>query len=207
MAKVNLNLRNFTLPDKMQYATQIIKAMTGNANFKLPDPNLGDVQAAISSLQTTYTDANNLRQLSYAKTAEQNQQEKNVDMLLTALGNYVENASKGDEAIIKSAGIDTRAKAAPVGIPAMPLNLSAAEGDKNGQIKLKWKSVKGAKSYVVHRTTNVADDAQWMQEQVVTKAAAISTGLTSGTQYWYQVAAVGAAGQGAWSDPATKVAG
>ena len=207
MAKVNLNLRNFTLPDKMQYAAQIIKAMTGNANFTTPDPKLSDVQTAIANLQTTYTDANNLRQLSYAKTAEQNQQEKNVDMLLTALGNYVENASKGDEAIIKSAGIDTRAKAAPVGIPAMPLSLSAAEGDKNGQIKLKWKSVKGSKSYIVRRSTDVATEAQWMQEQVVTKAAAISTGLKSGTQYWYQVAAVGAAGQGAWSDPATKVAG
>ena len=133
MAKVNLNLKNFTVPDKMQYGTQIIKAMTGNANFTSPDPKLSDVQTAITNLQTTYTDANNLRQLSYAKTAEQNQQEKNVDMLLTALGNYVENASKGDEAIIKSAGIDTRAKGAPVGIPAMPLNLSAAEGDKNGR--------------------------------------------------------------------------
>ena len=207
MAKVNLNLRNYSLPDKMQYAAQIIKAMTGNANFATPDPKLGDVQTAVNNLQTTYTEANNLRQLSYAKTAEQNQQEKNVDMLLTALGNYVENASKGDEAIIKSAGIDTRAKAAPVGIPAMPLNLSAAEGDKNGQIKLKWKSVKGSRSYIVRRSTDVADDAKWLQEQVVTKAAAISTGLSSGTQYWYQVAAVGAAGQGAWSDPATKVAG
>ena len=60
---------------------------------------------------------------------------------------------------------------------------------------------------MVRRSTDVATEAQWMQEQVVTKAAAISTGLKSGTQYWYQVAAVGAAGQGAWSDPATKVAG
>lgn len=207
MAKINLNLKGYSLPDKMQYGTQIIKAMTGNASFTTPDPKLADVQKALDNLQKAYTDANNLRQLSYAKTVEQNNQEKDVDTLLTALGNYVENSSRGDEAIIKSAGIDTKAKAAPVGIPAMPLNLSAAEGSKNGQVKLKWKSVKGSRSYVVRRTTDVADDTKWLQEQVVTKAAAISTGLTSGTQYWYQVAAVGAAGQGAWSDPATKVAG
>ena len=30
------------------------------------------------------------------------------------------------------------------------------------------------------------------------------TGLTSGTQYWFQVCAIGAAGPSAWSDPATK---
>jgi len=29
-------------------------------------------------------------------------------------------------------------------------------------------------------------------------------GLTSGTQYWFQVSAIRAAGPGAWSDPATK---
>ena len=207
MAKVNLNLKSYSLPDKIQYSVQIIKAMTGNANFATPDPKLADVQTAIDNLQKTYTEANNLRQLSYAKTAEQSQHEKNVDTLLTALGNYVETASRGDEVIIKSAGIDTRAKNAPVGIPAMPLNLGTAEGDKNDQIKLKWKSVKGAKSYIVRRTTDVTDNAKWLQEQVVTKATAISTGLASGTQYWYQVAAVGTAGQGAWSDPATKVAG
>ena len=207
MAKVNLNLKSYSLPDKMQYAVQIIKAITGNGNFTTPDPKLADVQTALDNLQKSYTEANNLRQLSYAKTAEQNNHEKNVDILLTALGNYVETASRGDEAIIKSAGIDTRAKGAPVGIPAMPLNLSAAEGGKNGEIKLKWKSVKGAKSYIVRRSTDVAVAAQWQQEQVVTKAAAISTALVSGTQYWYQVAAIASAGQGAWSDPATKVAG
>ena len=31
-----------------------------------------------------------------------------------------------------------------------------------------------------------------------------ATGLTSGTQYWFQVCAIGAAGPSAWSDPATK---
>jgi hypothetical protein len=30
------------------------------------------------------------------------------------------------------------------------------------------------------------------------------TGLTSGTQYWFQVCASGAAGPSAWGDPATK---
>jgi hypothetical protein len=32
----------------------------------------------------------------------------------------------------------------------------------------------------------------------------VITGLTSGTQYWFQVRAIGAVGPSAWSDPATK---
>ena len=207
MAKVNLNLRSFSVPDKVQYAGKIVTAITGNAAFPTPDPTLAAVQAAIADLQAVYSDANNLRQKAFSRTAEQNQKEKDLDLLLTGLGSYVENTSKGDESLIKSAGMDTRAKSAPVGIPSLPQNLNATEGAKNGEIKLKWKSVKGAKSYIVRRSTNVVEEAQWIQEQVVTKAAAMSTGLKSGTQYWYQVAAVGAAGQGAWSDPATMVAG
>ena len=34
----------------------------------------------------------------------------------------------------------------------------------------------------------------------------LSSGLTSGTRYWFRVAAAGASGQGGWSDPATKIA-
>jgi len=30
---------------------------------------------------------------------------------------------------------------------------------------------------------------------------------TSGTKYWFRVAAAGSAGQGTWSDPAVKMAG
>lgn len=207
MAKVKLNLFGLTLPDKMQFATKVITAITGNANFPAPEPKIDDLQKKVDDLQAAYTKANDLRQQSYSQTALQAQVEKELDAMLNVLGNYVENASKGDEAVIKSSGMDTRAKSAPVGIPAIPQNLSAAEAAKNGEIKLKWKPVKGSKSYIVRHSTDITDATKWIQEQVVTKASALSTGLNSGTQYWYQVAAVGTAGQGPWSDPATKIAG
>lgn len=37
------------------------------------------------------------------------------------------------------------------------------------------------------------------------RAKAEVEGLSSGKQYWFQVCAVGTAGLGPWSDPATKV--
>lgn len=40
-----------------------------------------------------------------------------------------------------------------------------------------------------------------------TKAKAFVDGLTSGTRYWFRVAAVSAAGQGEWSDAVGGVAG
>jgi len=38
-----------------------------------------------------------------------------------------------------------------------------------------------------------------------TKSNTTITGLTSGQQYWFQVAALATAGQGPWSDRATKM--
>jgi len=39
-----------------------------------------------------------------------------------------------------------------------------------------------------------------------TKSTTTIDGLTSGTRYWFRVAAVAALGQSGWSDPATKIA-
>jgi hypothetical protein len=44
----------------------------------------------------------------------------------------------------------------------------------------------------------------WTQCYVGQASSCTVTGLTSGTQYWFQVRAIGAAGPSAWSDPTTK---
>jgi len=61
------------------------------------------------------------------------------------------------------------------------------------------------KSYLLEQTTNIAALDGWKPAGVVTKSKHTVTGLTVGQKYWIRVAAVGAAGQGPWSDPATRV--
>jgi hypothetical protein len=204
--QVVLNLHGLSVPDKIEKANSFIKAINGNANFPSPGEQLVKIGEAVASLQAAYTDATEARGIAVTKTAIMNQLEAALDLLLTALGHYVEGECKGDEAKIKSAGMDIKAAATPIGIPQRPDGMTAAEGLKNGSINLKWKAVKGARSYVVRTTATIADGASWKQVLVVTKASATIDNLVSGTQYWFQVAAVGAAGQGPWSDPATKVA-
>jgi Fibronectin type III domain len=204
--QVVLNLQGLSVPDKIEKAKSFIKAITGNANFPTPGDLLVKTGAVADKLQNSYTDALEARSISVTKTAIMNQDEAEFDSEVTALGRYIEGASKGDEAKIKSAGMDIKAAAAPIGTPQRPESIKATEGLKNGSVDLKWKAVRGARSYVVRITATVADASSWKQVLVVTKAAATIEGLTSGTLYWFQVAAVGAAGQGPWSDPATKVA-
>jgi hypothetical protein len=46
----------------------------------------------------------------------------------------------------------------------------------------------------------------WTHAGVATKSRATISGLTSGTRYWFRVAAVNSNGQSGWSDPAAKMA-
>ena len=206
MKKVKLSLQQLTILDKVQKTQLVIKSMTGNANFPTPTPKLVDLGAAAQTLNDSFGAAEEARELSIKATAQMELDEEALDDLLTTEASYVETASGGDEIKILSAGMDVRSKPQPVGIPARVLNLAATEGAADGSIALTWKGVKGAKSYVVRVTTDIMDNSKWQVSTVVTKTAATISGLASGTKYWWQVAAVGAAGQGPWSDPAVKVA-
>ena len=71
---------------------------------------------------------------------------------------------------------------------------------------LGWDKVRGARSYVIQFCADPMHDANWQHAGVSTKSSFIVTGLTAGVKYWFRVAAVGTAGQGAWSDVTCKMA-
>jgi hypothetical protein len=204
--QVVLNLHGLSVPDKIEKARSFVKAITGNPNFPAPGELLVKTGAVADKLQQSYTEAIEARSIAVTKTAVMNHDEAEFDSEITALGHYVQVECKGDEAKIKSAGMDVKAAAAPIGVPQRPDGMKATEGLKTGSIDLKWKAVKGARSYVVRNTATIAAADSWKQALVVTRASATIENLVSGTQYWFQAAAIGAAGQGPWSDPATKVA-
>lgn len=206
MAKVKLNLKNQTIPQKVQFLQQVVTAMTGNPNFTTPVPDLMAITAAVTDLEIKYNAAQAARQTAQQKTTEQNDSERAADLAVTQLAAYVENASAGDAVKIQSAGMDVRADGAPIGPLPAPTDFVATVGDMDGEIDLDWDSVRGATSYVVERSPDPITPTSWQQAIVVTKSKGTVSGLTSGTKYWFRVAAVGAAGQGAWSDPATKIA-
>ena len=54
MPRIKLNLRNLSIPDKVQKGRQVVTAMTNNANFSNPHPPLPEVTAALTSLDQNY---------------------------------------------------------------------------------------------------------------------------------------------------------
>ena len=103
--------------------------------------------------------------------------------------------------------MDPRAAAvAATGTPAQPQALMPTAADYDGQIDLSWDTVSGAKSYVIQQSGDPVTATSWSYGGVSTKSRFTASGLTSGTRFWFRVAAVNSNGQSGWSDPATKIA-
>jgi hypothetical protein len=123
-----------------------------------------------------------------------------AEALVAQLTSYVDGASGGDATIIESAGFSTRANPTPVGEIPAPTDLQVTPSEFAGSADVKWKSKRGAVSFTVER----AEDAPTLVYGVIGNCTQKQTSLNSmvsGKKYWFRMAAIGAAGQSAWSDP------
>jgi hypothetical protein len=199
MAKAKLELKKKTDAELLAFAQAHAAAMTGNANFTTPIPaaavfttgitNLSNALAALAAARTAAMQATTNKEA--ARTA--------LEALLTQRGDYVDLTSGGEEAKIESSGFSTRDVPAPVGDLPAPGNLVSTTGDNEGEVDLSWNPVRGARSYQVECKINT-DAGTWQQIKTTTNSSYTATGLNPGTVYAFRVRAVGASGEGAWSD-------
>jgi hypothetical protein len=213
MKIVKLGLNRLNATAKSAKAKEIVKDLTGNATFTTPSPTLASITTLATDLDTAILDAKAATDIAKTKTSVLHQKEDLLVAALNQLANYVENTANGDAAKIKSAGMDLKNEPTKLhGLPA-PANFVATHGDEEGEIDLHWDSIYGAKSYAIEITSTTAAAKEtavtptaWQHLMVSTKSSATIKNLTAGTRYYFRVAAVGASGQSAWSELATKVA-
>lgn len=207
MAKLKLNLRSLSVPEKVARAREIIANMTGNANFPSPHPTLATAKTVTDDLEAAQQEQQIAKHAAEAKTAERNEKEDFFDRTFNQLAAHVESVAGDDEQKIRSAGMDTRDQAAPSGGTLdAPGSVNVTGGDADGEIDLSWEPVDGAKTYLIEQSPDPVTATSWKQASAATKSKATIEGLTSGTRYWFRVAAVGTGGQGAWSNPVSKIA-
>src|SRR5205807_1056654 len=124
-------------------------------------------------------------------------------LLMTALGDYVDNVAAYSEAVILSAGMETRRFSSPIGKPARVESVKATSISV-GELSVKWKPVRGARAYLGYLF-----DEFGTKEPVLaiksTKGHAVISGLRSGGKYSIVIEAIGSAGAGELSDRATSV--
>ena len=203
MAKPKLDLKSRTDTELAAFAQAHVMAMTGNANYATPTPDAAAFAAQITAFNDAITAADTAQQAALQKTAAKLAQRTLMEQALNQRGNYVENASGGDEAKILSAGFDVRSGPAPAAPPPVPTNLSVTMGDHEGEMDLQWTPPKGAKSYIVECST-YAVPRTWQQVKIVTRSSLTVPDLTPGEVYAFRVKAIGSAGESDWSDEAVE---
>ena len=208
MNLVKLDLASLSLMEKIEFALRVGDAMVGHeATF--PDPPIAgaDFIDLAVSLRDTASSAESARTMWREFLSTQADVEGQLNAAFTQIANYVQNVSGGNVATIAIAGLPVRNPPSPVGRLPMPVGLTAVPGARPGELVLRWKAVRRASSYVIEQTTDLRTPATWTRTGMSTKAKAFVDGLTSGTRYWFRVAALSAAGQGEWSDAVTAVVG
>ena len=207
MVKIKLNFRNLSVPEKITRAQQILTAMTGNARFPHPSPDLSELSSAIAELEAAANAAQAARLEAKQRTAALAQREEDLNRFMSQMVAHVESVAGEDEAVVYSAGFEPRGAATPAsGASEAPSSLTATAGDHDGEIELSWDAVRGARSYVVERSPDPPAETSWTHAAVSTRSSAAIEGLNSGTRYWFRVAALTTAGQSPWSNPAAKIA-
>ena len=192
--------------DKLDgYAQDKVDKISANPAFPSPGgfPELELVVEKLAEYRTALAKADDG---SKANTAEKNIVRAELEDGLTVLAFKVRELVAGDIPLFLSTGFDIKSEGQPVGLASTPSGLAAKEGPFSGSIALNWDFQQEARSFVVQMSTDISNPTAWTHESVVTRSEFTIVGLTSGTKYWFRVAAINAAGQGPYSDPATKYA-
>jgi hypothetical protein len=232
MKKAKLNLKALSIMDLVAFARNIVVHMTGNVNFTTPVPALIDVTNAADALENAYLAAQNSGK---AETSFMYIKTDALKDLLVVLSEYVNNIAKGDVTIIYSSGMDVTKDREPIGMLPAPSDVRLFETGNEGEVEVRFSKVNGASSYaifmfeeeIIRDTSQLQTDVQptgsipdggqddpsgldislhkWSQTAVSTKTKYVITGLTLGYRIFVRVAAIGAAGMGVKSDPATRI--
>ncbi|MDZ4846475.1 MAG: fibronectin type III domain-containing protein [Chitinophagales bacterium] len=134
-----------------------------------------------------------------------------VENLLTLLGNYSVNITKGDKISLEKGGWQVVERGTPVQSPLPPVQnvQSAFIKGQSGAMKLEWDGVKkGVGSYLIQQTVSspISPDVVWENAGYSKKTRIVLEGLVPGTIYSWRIAAVGKDGLGGFSDAISSMA-
>ena len=194
---VRLGFYLLTPAEKVVRARSIIGSMTGNPYFPAPVPTLADLQTAVDALEL----AQQALPGGPDDTEIRNLRERELDVMMSNLQNYVEFTAQGDPEMVLSSGMELRDPRSPVGILPPTETVIARPGVASGSVKLKWKPVRKSSGYRVEATEDPSQG--WPMVYNVEKASLKIFGLTPGTKYYFRVATLSHAGYEGYSPVAS----
>lgn len=204
MSQIVTNIAGLSISKKLEKSTNIITKSSANPAI----PGNGPAVAALSTSQAALDAANAAviaaRNSLKLLMVERDLAEADWDAKCTALADFTQVATGGEETAILSSGYAVREPNAPVGRVGIPENLTARTNGSVGVTKLRWKAVPGAINYLIQCSPDLITESSFVLVGSSPKANTEISGAVPGKVCWFRVAAVGAADTGSWSSPAQR---
>ena len=167
-------------------AGSILEQMSNNAYFPNIEAQLAELGEKIESYKAALSESRLGGRLT---TVLKRNSRRDLEVCLQELATYVELMSKGDAAVIASAGFDMHKKAARVGQLDKVQNVRIEVGSMRGSALVTCDGVDRALFYVFeYCEAPFTADSVWIQV-TGSKRKILIEGLTSGKEYCFRVAA------------------
>lgn len=205
MARILRNWSKLNRQARVDAAQLVHTKLTGNTDVPTPNPTLAALNTAITAAQAAIDAVTSLETQLQGKRSER---DAKIDALMALLGqeaSTVEGVTAGDPTKLINAGFQVIEQPSAIGELPAPQDLRTSAGDNEGELDAQCDGVYGANTYEWQTTGTPNDAASWVTRLNVKRSSVTITGLPSGQRCWTRVRAIGAAGQGAWSDPAAKM--
>ncbi len=199
---VKLGLDGLTPMEVVEHGRAHVIALTGNAVYTTPTPTLVVIGAACDALEAAEiaVTTNGGKQDYIIR----NQRLEELKELIRELAGSVQAVSQGDEVKIASAAFATRKLPEPSGVLPAPGDLRVRITTKPGELNIRWDGVKDRRIYLLEiNDSDPLVEANFKLLLMLSKNFHTATGLTSHKSYSFRVCAIGADGQGPWSDIGT----
>ncbi len=200
-ARVADRLKTQSAEQLVTMAGAVITGLTNNPAFPAPTVDLKAVQTAIDDLNAALAAQSHGRS---AATAEKNNKQEALIVLLRKLKHYVEDNCGNDFALLLSSGFQAAATTRNRAPLVNPSILSVERGNST-ELVLKVTPIARAKCYEVRSAALGAGNVPgvWQTAGMFTASRPMTVaGLVPGTSYVFQVRAVGGStGYSDWSNP------
>jgi hypothetical protein len=187
--------------DLVIYTYNVVTGIKNNNTlFPNPPAALADAEKLLPDYQEALRNAAGRDR---TKVIIKNDKRDKLRALLAELEAYVNDTSKGDDAILSSSGFPI---AGVKGDKAMsPVGSLDVQVGQSGQAITSVKRVTGAKAYMHQYTTaeTPVSETNWVSIGSSDPQYTFK-GLQSGVKYWFRIAAIGLNGQLSYSPPVSR---
>ena len=177
----------------------VVAKMTNNTHFAEPLVKLVDMVAKADALETAIEEATFG---SRGSKLVRNQLVRESGVMLNAQAGYVRGVADGDAVILESSGFALARPVVPLPPPTAPVDFKVSRTTTAGELKLQWKSERGALLYYGEMQEEGSNT--WMRIISSKRVKHTVKGLTTGKAYSFRVQVVGASGESPMSETVTQ---